>query len=795
MRPIIDWKECIKDSPKFRSTLEEAEKDLDSLEIHLEKLLKQCDWMQETGKVFNSANGEFISSIRQLMLHFNDDYVVLESLGKITHTLSDWQGYHNKMLEQCNRVFSQNINFIRNDVHKVKDSRRHFQKMADEMDNVLFKSAQTSPSKPDECDEVTTQLNTTRANFTRASLEHVFEINLMQMKKRLDLLNALFWYIQTQNKCIHNGFELFTNLEPFTKKLTSELEEVQRKTNAERLRLTDKQNTLLSCNMISSSNSMNEDEKTKTNEVKMEGYLFKRTSNAFKTWVRRWFVVDNNQLTYCSRQRSKESMTVIEKDLRLCNVKPFYDIDRRFCFQVTSPLRSHVLQADSDVECQEWISAIQDGATKAYNRPTSPVRGQALAGVLREDSTSIGSRRSSAPSLHLSPSLKHPPQQTQSNHLQTILSVAGNNICCDCRHVDPRWASINFGITLCIECSAIHRSFGVHKSKVRSLTLDAWEPDHIKLMQQLGNQLVNQIFESSVDVVNLPVQRAQPNCNRLIRESWITAKYIDRSFVRSSCCNERKFDGIKIERTPPSSHFSNNFTSFADVLQPSHNHQSSSALIQVASQDSGLGGTNDVFGSNVSDQSSCLGLEDSHSAISDLDSDADIQSTPVASEPSANYLLCKAALTGNSREMLKSLALGADPNWNCKSEEGKTPLIRAIESGQMLSVEFLLLNGSKVDISDDLNRTPLHHATILGHAANVCQLLKRNANQHLKDINGQDALEIAVKKADANIVTILRLSRLNEEMKETDVMYDVQDDMVSQVFKDFTNLNNRQSNE
>lgn len=31
---------------------------------------------------------------------------------------------------------------------------------------------------------------------------------------------------------------------------------------------------------------------------KMEGYLFKRTTNAFKTWNRRWFYLYDNQLVY-----------------------------------------------------------------------------------------------------------------------------------------------------------------------------------------------------------------------------------------------------------------------------------------------------------------------------------------------------------------------------------------------------------------------------------------------------------------------------------------------------------------
>ena len=89
--------------------------------------------------------------------------------------------------------------------------------------------------------------------------------------------------------------------------------------------------------------------------------------------------------------------------------------------------------------------------------------------------------------------------------LQRVQNVAGNSQCGDCGQPDPRWASINLGVLLCIECSGIHRwaswaarrgwgwghtltlplsssrSLGVHCSKVRSLTLDSWEPELLKV--------------------------------------------------------------------------------------------------------------------------------------------------------------------------------------------------------------------------------------------------------------------------------------------------------------------------
>lgn len=33
---------------------------------------------------------------------------------------------------------------------------------------------------------------------------------------------------------------------------------------------------------------------------------------------------------------------------------------------------------------------------------------------------------------------------------EQLLKIPGNNFCCDCGSPNPRWASINLGITLCI---------------------------------------------------------------------------------------------------------------------------------------------------------------------------------------------------------------------------------------------------------------------------------------------------------------------------------------------------------
>lgn len=148
-------------------------------------------------------------------------------------------------------------------------------------------------------------------------------------------------------------------------------------------------------------------------------------------------------------------------------------------------------------------------------------------------------------------------------------------------------------------------------------------------------------------------------------------------------------------------------------------------------------------------------------------------------------------MAGDLVAMAAAMAEGSEVNGSIGEEGGgKTPLIGAAIGGSLLACEFLLLNGAKVNHRDLRGQGALHAAATAGHTGQVCLLLKRGANQYAVDERGQDPLAIAVEIANADIVTLLRMARMNEEMRDSEGAFGaIRDDETFQdIFRDFSDM-------
>lgn len=417
------------------------------------------------------------------------------------------------LLDQASCIILKNItSFVKTEIKGVKEHRTHFTKVSETYDAALTRNAQANKNRPLEVNDAENTLSASSSCFRHIALDYVYTLTSLQSKKMHDILSTLLSYYQAQSTFYHQGYDLCNDYADFFKGLGNDITQMQHESNQLEKLMQDRHLSVskfsehqLQSNAISNLEvDVSGPEIPVTDPNRFEGYLFKRTSKGFKTWNRRWFYLRDNQLQYVKRDKDEEH-TVMEEDLRICTVRPINDSDRRFCFEIISPLKSHILQADSAEIMNAWIAALH----KRIDASIHDYKGKTQTDC---NDPALGAKR------------------IKKINCEQFYKIPGNDKCCDCRDTEPRWASINLGITLCIECSGVHRSLGVHYSKVRSLTLDDWEPEIVKVMMELGNDSINSIYEANYNDQS-QIQRASKDCDTSIRETWIKHKYIDKTFV------------------------------------------------------------------------------------------------------------------------------------------------------------------------------------------------------------------------------------------------------------------------
>lgn len=217
---------------------------------------------------------------------------------------------------------------------------------------------------------------------------------------------------------------------------------------------------------------------------------------------------------------------------------------------------------------------------------------------------------------------------------------------------------------------------------MRSLTLDGWEPEIVKVMVELGNDVVNNIYESNYEPqcsssydTNLPkslletltVRRATSDCDVSIRETWIKAKYVEKKFVAP-------ISGLITSR----SNFTQKTHFFNDIV-----HGNDGWLVRKRSRDKIDLRMRTEKPMAVDD--SAYGIEISVDTFDDDSSTSDMVSLygftfEKFEDLNSDMLLYKSTITHNLPIMNYAVANGASKGWHNSKDSNKFPIHQAVLS-------------------------------------------------------------------------------------------------------------------
>uniref|UniRef100_A0A8D0YJS6 ArfGAP with GTPase domain, ankyrin repeat and PH domain 1 n=1 Tax=Sus scrofa TaxID=9823 RepID=A0A8D0YJS6_PIG len=273
-----------------------------------------------------------------------------------------------------------------------------------------------------------------------------------------------------------------------------------------------------------------------------QGMLLKRSGKSLnKEWKKKYVTLcDNGVLTYHpSLHDYMQNVHGKEIDLLRTTVKvPGKRPPRATsaCAPISSPKTNglakdmsslHVSPNSEQEENFEFIIVSLTGQTWHFEATTYEERDAWVQAIESQILASLQSCESSKNKSRLT-------SQSEAMALQSIRNIRGNSHCVDCETQNPNWASLNLGALMCIECSGIHRNLGTHLSRVRSLDLDDWPIELIKVMSSIGNELANSVWEESSQ------GRPKPSLDstREEKERWIRAKYEQKLFLAPLPCTE-----------------------------------------------------------------------------------------------------------------------------------------------------------------------------------------------------------------------------------------------------------------
>ncbi|KAJ6249994.1 centaurin/arf [Anaeramoeba flamelloides] len=474
----INIEEIIENSPSFQKKLHQFEERLEKFKEYLRRIQKIFVQYSKIAKSLSEVGME----VSKELLEFNQieresqtfDLKIMDSIHSFSRIVEEINRSRKTSFSEIQYLLIDPIdNFINNDLTKAKEARKKYDRLVVERDNAYQKFLNLGVNQElSKYKEFSKECSTLEEKVALANFDLVSQLSLINDKKKFEFVERVCATVMKQLGFFQINSDLMQSFTKQFESLCSYLGDIKINSEKEESFLLTKREKMLKLMNKGTIYSTNKKE-----QLNKRGYLNHYIGKRGNKWRRDFFIVENHKIHY--QKNWQDVGTMGEIDLLYCSVRLNTEIGKRNCFEIYSLKNINgklILQGKTAEETQLWIDLIEENISCALNSQVTTQTGI---------------------------------EKKNEKIVKEIHSIPGNEICVDCGKPDPVWASINYGVVFCVDCSSFHRSLGAHISKVRSLTLDHWTPELVDMMKKIGNKMANKIMEKKLIYRDKKIKKQQ----------------------------------------------------------------------------------------------------------------------------------------------------------------------------------------------------------------------------------------------------------------------------------------------
>ncbi|CAI6327934.1 unnamed protein product [Periconia digitata] len=396
--PVV-IKEAALDSPTFRATAVHFGDQIDLIERWLDGYIRAVSRLAtEMNALQSLVDGYIQASHPPLQLSeavLDHDYTVLALKRFGEGAREFWNSTLRSMKKAESNVCEPIRAFLQNDLRMLKDARRSLDNTQRVFDGAIARYAgQIKTKEASSLREDAFQLHEARKAYLKASMD--FCVLAPQVRVTLDkilvkVISEQWRDMRTARESSAKSFNTWSSDMDRVRGWSKEIENGERVFKRE-LHLARQQvensaelsarpsrdidsyaiSTVpyLSSQAASSANIPSPAKPDSTIEKsEKQGWLFQRTITgkpARTYWVRRWFFVKHGIFGWLTQGTRSGAVEESEKiGVLLCGIRPAFQEERRFCFEVKTKDTTILLQADTQTDLTEWISSFEVAKRKA----------------------------------------------------------------------------------------------------------------------------------------------------------------------------------------------------------------------------------------------------------------------------------------------------------------------------------------------------------------------------------------------------------------------------------------------